>query len=368
LLCNDCNTLSVGPSGAYGVKDIVVNGRDAELGGAQIKCQSTESCLHSVMNTQTVREIECLGDMGCMGATIRVFDPVLPGFKLDCSGTASCDGLTLEVVIPGPPPGYQCNPEAPSETKRINGLECNGQESCQNAVISVINNGCDPVMIDDLKCFGSDACTGTTFNLEGDVQLGNCDLGPSGHSATGIDKCFEGLLQLKCPDPRSCAGSVKTLVNPTQSFQLHCGNTASCENAQFTLEFNLLGSEVTSIEGFVFSSEDSGKGATVTVRNQQFNGKTVDIEKIECKARNSCAGTTFVLGHDVSIWEMQCGPNSCGGCRVKIDATDEGVPCDPKQIALPTPKPTLPPVPPPTIPPVANPSPRPSIPQWLPAV
>jgi len=129
LLCQDCNTLSIGPSGAYGVKDIVVNGREAKLGGAQIKCQSMESCLHSVMNTQTVREIECLGDMSCMGSTVRVFDPVLPGFKLDCSGTASCDGMTLEVVIPGPPPGYVCNPEAGQDTLRISGLECSGQES-----------------------------------------------------------------------------------------------------------------------------------------------------------------------------------------------------------------------------------------------
>ena len=87
LLCQDCNTFSVGPSGAYGVKDIVINGREAKLGGAQIKCQQMESCLHSVMNTQIVREIECLGDMSCMGSVIRVFDPVLPGFKLDCSGT-----------------------------------------------------------------------------------------------------------------------------------------------------------------------------------------------------------------------------------------------------------------------------------------
>jgi len=187
------------------------------------------------------------------------------------------------------------------------------------------------------------------------------DLGPSGHSASGIDKCFEGLLQLKCPDPHSCAGSVKTLVNPTQSFQLHCGNTGACENAQFTLEFNILGSEVTSIEGFVFSSENSGRMATVTVQNHQYNGKTIDIEKIECKAKNSCAGMTFVLGHDVSIWEMQCGPNSCGGCRVKINPTDEGVPCDPKQLEIPI-EVT------PTMPPVSMPTPRPTIPQWLPAV
>jgi len=295
------------------------------------------------------------------GSVIRVFDPVLPGFKLDCSGMASCDGLTLEVVIPGPPAGYTCNPEAPTETLRIAGLECSGQESCRNAEINVINNGCDKVLIDDLKCFGSDACTGTKFNFQGDIELANCDLGPSGHSASGIDKCFEGLLQLKCPDPHSCAGSVKTLVNPTQSFALHCGNTGACENSQFTLEFNILGSEVTSIEGFVFSSENAGRYATVTVQNHQYNGKTIDIEKIECKSKNSCAGTTFILGHDVSIWEMQCGPNSCGGCKVKINPMDEGVPCDPKQLEIPV-EVT------PTMPPVARPTPRPTIPQWLPAV
>ena len=50
-----------------------------------------------------------------------------------CLGMASCDGLTLEVVIPGPPAGYTCNPEAVTETLRISGLECSGQESCRSA-------------------------------------------------------------------------------------------------------------------------------------------------------------------------------------------------------------------------------------------
>ncbi len=85
----------------------------------------------------------------------------------------------------------------------------------------------------------------------------------------------------------------------------------------------------------------------------------IDIGTIDCKAHNSCAGTTFVLGHDVSIWEMQCGPNSHGGGRIKINPTDEGVPCDPNQLEIPSD---------PTMPPVSMPTPRPTIPQWLPAV
>merc|ERR1712129_59237 len=92
---------------------------------------------------------------------------------------------------------------------------------------------------------------------------------------------------------------------------------------------------VTRVDGYVFSAEDSGRGATITVRNEQRLGEPLTIEKIACSAKNACADTTFVLGSDVSIWEVNCGVGSCGGCLVKVEAADVGMPCDPTQLESP---------------------------------
>ena len=129
------------------------------------------------------------------------------------SGMASCDGLTLEVVIPGPPAGYTCNPEAPTETLRIAGLECSGQESCRNAEINVINNGCDKVLIDDLKCFGSDACTGTKFNFQGDIELANCDLGPSGLCSNALSQFVSLWTIQKVENDFVCRFTLRSMYN-----------------------------------------------------------------------------------------------------------------------------------------------------------
>lgn len=377
ITCADCNQFSAGPSGALGVKDITIQGRARELGGASVTCNGIESCIDTALTGDNVLQIECSGDLGCKNSVMRVTDPVLPGFKLDCSALASCEGMQLEVVIPGPPPGYECNPDAAKEELLIAGIECGGQESCRRADITIRNEGCHKVVVDALKCFTLDSCTDASFHFVGDIDLASCDLGPSGTGASGLDKCFENLSQLKCPDPRSCAGAVRTLVNPMAQFLLHCGNAGACQDAQLTLAFDARAGGVTKLDGYVFSAEDSGRGATIAVRNEQRSG-VLEIEKIECSAKNACADATFVLGHDVSIWEINCGANSCGGCRVKINANDAGVPCDPTQLESPAvttaaPVVTSPPVQPvqtqpvQTQPPVAPaPTPQPVQPQWIP--
>ena len=89
--------------------------------------------------------------------------------------------------------------------------------------------------------------------------------------------------QLKCPDPRSCSGTVRTLVNPMSQFllhSLHCGNMGACQDAHLTLAFNAEAGGVTKLDGYVFSTEDSGRGATITVRNEQRVG-VLNIEKIQ---------------------------------------------------------------------------------------
>jgi len=109
---------------------------------------------------------------------------------------ASCENMSFEVVIPGPPPGFECNADIAKEELIMAGIDCGGQESCRGAQITIRNEGCDKIVIDALKCFNADSCTDATFNFVGDIEVATCDLGPSGTSASGLDKCFENLSQL----------------------------------------------------------------------------------------------------------------------------------------------------------------------------
>ena len=53
----------------------------------------------------------------------------------------------------------------------------------------------------------------------------------------------------------------------------------------------------------VLSAEDSGRRATITVQRAA-----------------------------IGVLEINCGVNSCGGCLLKINTNDTGVPCDAKQL------------------------------------
>merc|ERR1712228_1028475 len=75
----------------------------------------------------------------------------------------------------------------------------------------------------------------------------------------------------------------------------------------------------------------SGASATIIIRNDQ-NGQLLTIDRIECLALESCAGTTFVTGYYVGITEIICHPGACFGCKIKTFVDDVAyVPCDPKQ-------------------------------------
>ena len=65
-----------------------------------------------------------------------------------------------------------------------------------------------------------------------------CELGSSGLSATGLDKCYQNLREYQCSKPSSCLGMVKTILNPANGFEFKCGDVSSCESAHFHFEFN----------------------------------------------------------------------------------------------------------------------------------
>jgi hypothetical protein len=258
---------------------------------------------------------------------------------------------------------------------QMSGVQCNNAEACQGMELSIANAGCDRVRIENINCLQSNSCNLAQFALSGDIEIANCQCGPSCNTASGLGKCFENLDRLLCPDASSCAMQTKTITNTLNGFKFECGNVESCADAHFTFEYNqdpTKPAPVESLEAFVFGGESSAKGSTFTFVNEQgmdpvYNHDLiVKIERIECGGSGSCQGTTFVTGPNVEIGQVICATDSCLNCVIKLDAADSGRPCDPRQ--LPTvPVSPVPPLNPVTQPPVVvvvpTPPPTPPTPQ-----
>ena len=248
------------------------------------------------------------------------------------SEKSSCEGSSIEIRYP-----YTgtCG-----ETYYIADIGCSGIYSCASMDLTVSNEGpkgCNKVMITNVGCTEIGSCTNAKFNFVGDVETVNCDLGPSGHSARGLDACYEGLSSFVCADVRACAGITRTLTNPTSSFVLECGSLDSCKAMNLNIYLDASGwwdpvtmnqvvDHISVLSGFKFSGEGSAAGATITIQNNQ-QGKSLEIEKVECTALNSCARTIFNLGENTKIKEFYCYSGTCNGCVVKEGYGDFGKPC-----------------------------------------
>lgn len=321
-----CTEFMVGNKGVYGVGDIKVAGSLSD--GVMISCFGTESCALTNMMATNVRSIDCKGDRACEGATVKITDPFTE-FKLYCSGKSSCNGLSIHIDFTGPPPGYMCAPGL-NEQLQLGQIECLNEASCQNMHFTMDNTGCYQVMLRKLSCVHPTACIQSAFHLIGDIQLQECELGTSGLTATGLEKCYQNLREYQCSKPSACMGMSKTIVNPANGFEFKCGDTSSCEAAHFHFELNAEAQNVNQLSGFVLGGRHAARGATFTFDNQQR--EILDIDKIDCSGEGSCSGTRFITGPNVQIGEISCSSNSCVNCLVQFDATDAGIPCDPQQV------------------------------------
>jgi len=333
-----CHTVNIGSSGAYGT---VMHVRGDPIGiGALINCQGVEGCRFTTIEASSVYALDCNGDKSCEGATVHIVDPK-PGFLLDCSGMGSCTGLKVDIEFTGPPAGYMCRPVDRKRRFPMSGIQCNNAEACQGMELSIHNAGCDKVRIENINCLQSNSCNLASFELVGDIEIANCQCGPSCNTASGLSKCFQNLDRLLCPDPASCMGQTKTITNTLNNFKFECGNVQSCELAQFTFEYNQDSSRprpVELLEAFVFGGQFSARGSTFTFVNEQGVDPFTQIPiiltigRIECGGAGSCQGTTFVTGSNVEVNEVICATDSCLGCVIKLNANDVGRPCDPNQV------------------------------------
>lgn len=185
-----CNTFSAGDSGIKGVKDVTIIGRSSQLGGGDINCIGIEGCAESRIVGRNIKSIDAAGILSMANAVVSVYNPVAD-FNLDCVGMGGCKGLQMEVVIEGPPPGYQCNPAIDPQMVEFNAIQCSGQESCEDMVLTIRNNGCNPIEIQQIECILPSSCRNTRINLIGNIEVNNCDI--RGAVPIGLEQHCSGM-------------------------------------------------------------------------------------------------------------------------------------------------------------------------------
>merc|ERR1712176_466426 len=163
-----CLEFNAGDSGAISVKSINIKG-DTDLGGARINCNGIESCSNTVITGSTINQLQCVGELGCKGAQIRITD-VVDYFDVHCAAMGSCDGASIEVIVGNE--GDKCDGGmATIKTVEMGQIECGDNISCRDSDITIRNVGCDKVKIDMLACLRSDSCKNAKINIIGDVAV-----------------------------------------------------------------------------------------------------------------------------------------------------------------------------------------------------
>jgi hypothetical protein len=216
------------------------------------------------------------------------------------------------------------------------GINCGSSGACQEMKLTVVNNGCRTVIIEDLQCSPGGACTGAVFDLNSGtgfgVEVKNCMCGPSCRDAVGLDACYNNVQVLDCPDANSCATQSLTISNPANDFVLLCSNTRSC--AELNLDIILSGASLNLVQrfaAFVCSANMACQDAVINIENPQMTSTGVavllSVHEIQCVAPKACDGATFITNNNVNIEQVVCVNNACDNCLVKESVTSVGIPC-----------------------------------------
>mmetsp|Transcript_1709 Transcript_1709/g.2782 ORF Transcript_1709/g.2782 Transcript_1709/m.2782 type:complete len:667 (+) Transcript_1709:111-2111(+) len=328
-----CTLFRAGDYGVYGVQQIAVIGDpNSATRGGSIECQGIAACAGANLFADSAVGLECNVDRSCAQAVMQIDNPA-DYFSIDCNGPQSCLGLSLTINIGIE--GQQCDASlADSVVHHLEGLRCNSVESCKDMQITINNRGCNKVVLNNLECMQPESCTGASFQFIGDIDINQCQCGPSCGYTTGLEKCFENLERVLCPDAESCMAVTKTIANPLNYFYLECGGDYSCSDATFNIQLTSVvdREDVTYFEALKFGGMRSGQRVTVVFDNQQVSeiGGVVKVvlDRIECSGLESCQDATFITNDNVMINRIVCpSADACSGCLVKRDAADIGMPC-----------------------------------------
>ena len=202
----------------------------------------------------------------------------------------------------------------------LKGFRCGAPMACKGLVVEVSRSSDRNIFIEKLECNGESACLNADFLLGTGITFQNCVCGTATERSCdgikGIDTCLAGLERLECTGNDGCYDMREVIRNPSDNFELICGNIRSCE--LFHLTMNLDTGAMAPIglfKGFVCSNVQSCKDATITVNNAQSNSKWLFVEVIECSGEASCLNTQFVSNGAVQINDIKCADqSSCVGC------------------------------------------------------
>jgi len=150
--------------------------------GDKIECDGESSCFGASITVEdNIETVICGDDYACLYATIIVINPK-DDFELQCKGTASCEGLTMEIIIP-----------SNSDVTELKGIDCGATEACRDASIMIVNESSRRVKIEELNCESDGACNGIQFNLSGWIEFDECKCGDNDGclGAVGINNCFD---------------------------------------------------------------------------------------------------------------------------------------------------------------------------------
>eukprot|EP01084_Bolivina_argentea_P241227 405020_1 len=131
------------------------------------------------------------------------------------------------------------------------------------------------------------------------------------------------------PHPSSCAGTIQTINNPSENWELLCDGVRGCAATQFNVNFGPNANPMMeSMKGFWFVNEFAAAGAIININNQR-PGDKIMIDEITCDKPGSCLNTQFIIGTmmELDIGNFYCAPQACGGCVVKESLIDPGLPC-----------------------------------------
>lgn len=124
--------------------------------------------------------------------------------------------------------------------------------------------------------------------------------------------------------PSSCAQTMMTVTNPSNSFVMECQASGACAQSQYT--FSYTGGMTTFLESIKSGAPYALYGSTFTIDNTA-RGTNLVVRTIEC-GHGLCAGATFrFLNADYG--DIKCDEYAgCGaGCMVEMPP-DMPVPCD----------------------------------------
>eukprot|EP00485_Elphidium_margaritaceum_P001027 CAMPEP_0202696104 /NCGR_PEP_ID=MMETSP1385-20130828/9455_1 /ASSEMBLY_ACC=CAM_ASM_000861 /TAXON_ID=933848 /ORGANISM="Elphidium margaritaceum" /LENGTH=634 /DNA_ID=CAMNT_0049352215 /DNA_START=92 /DNA_END=1996 /DNA_ORIENTATION=- len=310
-----CEQAQFGDSGVVGVQSININGAGngwvSGNSGAELECQGLESCKATKISANYIWKGECSGDFGCQEAVITVANPA-PNMIWQCNGLMACLGMELQIVVGDP--SLQC-PEGQVGSgipTIIETIEFNGQQSAQNAKVSIFNYGCDPVVIKNLECMGMTSCPNTQFSVVGNVVVESCDLrGLQNLNAlpAALQQCVSGGLPIQLQPlpitpvlPTQLPPVVQTLppVQPSSTLATVAPVSTSSTTATSSTVAPVTPAVTAGAPTLLVLPPGSNKVLNCNGVAAVCTGQTIAITPennfvLDCSSLSGCAGTTLNL-------------------------------------------------------------------------